>query len=88
MSGHRIVVLAAMALLGAPGGARAQARPDSSHHGLCWTARPAPRCPRLPATKEEASTWMLRLCKRPVCTAQGLVWASSCFLDLWLLCAA
>lgn len=44
MSGHRIVVLAAMALLGAPGGARAQARPDSSHHGLCWTARPAPRC--------------------------------------------
>ena len=45
MPGHRIVAIAALAVLAAPLAARAQAPHDSARtEALCWTARQAPRC--------------------------------------------
>ena len=44
MSSHRDIAVAALALLGTPVPARAQAQPDSAQTKVCWTGLPAPRC--------------------------------------------
>lgn len=45
VSGHRVIALSVLVLLGAPPVALAQPKPDSMRtRALCWTARPKPRC--------------------------------------------